>query len=142
MRALLIAATLVLAVMSDAMAAARVFISPRSSVIPASGKVILDVYWFNESEAPVAIPGPGEYALNIVIRSRNGEGLPRVSGPTVIMSHKPEDRRIRPRTLLRDDTINATVDAKENEFVEITVEFERARGRKFESNTIILVKSR
>lgn len=142
MRALLIAAIFVLAIVCEAAAEPRVFISPRSAIIPASGKVLLDVYWFNESEAPAVIPGRGEYALSVVLRSRVGDGLPRVSGPAAISSHKPADRRIAPRTLVRDDTITAAIDAKNGEFAEITAEFELARGRRFESNTVILVKRR
>jgi hypothetical protein len=142
MRALLIVASLAVVIATDATAATRVFISPRSAVIPASGKVVLDVYWFNEGEAPAAIPGRGEYALMMVIGSRTGKGLPRVRGPAAIIDHKPADRRIAPRTLVRDDTITATIDAKNDEFVELKAEFQLAGGRRFESNTVILVKRR
>ena len=129
-------------VAADCTAEVRVFISPRSPIIPASGKITLDVYWFNEGDVPAALPGRGQYGLTIVIGSRTGKGLPRVRGPAAIMDHAPADRRIAPRTLVRDDEITATIDAHKDEFVELKADFELLRGRRFESNTVFLVKRR
>ena len=52
-----------------------VFIAPRSSLVPASGKVIIDVYWFNSSKRPRAVPNLESYSVMQSINSRSGRGL-------------------------------------------------------------------
>ena len=141
MRALLVAATILVSIAPNLAAEVRVFIAPRSPIIPVSGRVTLDVYWFNEGERPAPIPGVGQYGLTTIIRSRTGKTLPRVEGSALVMSHGPADRGIAPRTLVRDE-ITTKVRAKAGEFVELTADFALARGRRFESNTVLLVKRR
>ena len=142
MRALLLAAAVFFWLVAESTAEVRVFISPRSPIIPASGRVILDVYWFNAGEQSAAIPGRGEHSLTALISSRTGATLPRVEGSAAVMSHGPADRRIAPRTLVRDEIITTKIAAKKDEFVELTADFALARGRRFESNTVLLVKRR
>lgn len=142
MRALLV--MFALAAVSATFAATApvsVYIAPRSPIIPRSGKVIFDVYWFNRGERVAAIPSMESYSFACSVVSRSGRGLPRFLGGAISSLHRGPDRSIPPRTVLRDQ-IQTQIDVTPDEFVEFTAEFRGERSNTFKSNTVILVKRR
>ena len=143
MRRPLVVTFVLLAIAATAGAEVRVFIVPRSSLVPTSGRVLLDIYWLNDGERQAAIPGTGVYGFMATIRSRTGAGLPRVTAGQIVASHGVADRVIPAGTLARDEvTIPTRFDLKPDEFVELRARFALARGRRFESNTVLLTKRR
>jgi hypothetical protein len=142
MRTLVLSAVVWAATISLAFAAdVSVFIAARSSLIPFSGRVVIDVYWFNASERAAAIPTIESYILSRHIFSRSGKNLPRFLGGTQGTSHPSDDRRIPPRTVIRDEIVTQ-IDATSDDFVKVVAEFWGKHRGRFKSNTIVLTKRR
>jgi hypothetical protein len=141
MRALLVILALSAAAASAAAGPVSVYIAPRSSVIPRSGKVVFDVYWFNRGERAATIPSLESYSFACSVVSRTGKGLPRFLGGAVSSLHGNPDRPIPPRTVLRGE-IQTDIDIAVDELVEVTAEFRGNRRGRFKSNTVVLVKRR
>ena len=142
MRTVLLAAVLVIGTCCGSAARdVSVFIAPRSSFIPASGKVVLDVYWFNATPRPAAIPTTESYTLSRELVSRTGKSLPRFIGGTQTTGHRSEDRQIPPRTVLHDEIVTQ-IEATADDLVQLTAEFWGKRRGKFKSNTVVLTKRR
>jgi hypothetical protein len=119
----------------------KVFIAPRSSLVPASGKVVIDVYWFNTAEQPRAIPNTKSYSITQVIDSRSGKSLGRAGGSAVVVDHPDPDRVIPARTMLHDEIVEE-VKITADEFAEVSARFRGTRCGTFKSNTVILTKRR
>jgi hypothetical protein len=119
----------------------RVFIAARSSLIPVSGRVVIDVYWLNHTQRPTAIPTMESYTLSREIVSRSGKRMPRFLGGTQTTGHPSEDRPIPPRTVRRDEIVTQ-IDATADDFVLVTAEFWGKRHGRFKSNTIVPTKAR
>jgi hypothetical protein len=117
----------------------KVFIAPRSSLVPASGKVIIDVYWFNEAEQPRAIPNTKSYSITQVIDSRSGKSFGRATGSAVVVDHPDPDRVIPARTMLHDEIVEE-VKITADEFAEVYARFRGTRCGIFKSNTVIVTK--
>jgi hypothetical protein len=118
-----------------------VYIAPRSSIIPASGKVIFDIYWFNRSERPATIPTLESYSFSYDVISRSRRKLPSFRGSVVSSLHRDANRPIPARTIVRDE-LETSIEAKTDDFVEVTAEFWGKGGETLKSNTVVLVKRR
>ena len=140
---LLSVAALVVASAAGAFAAppVSVYIAPRTALVPASGRVTFDVYWFNRSERAATIPSMESYSLAISVVSRNRTRLPRFLGSALSSLHGNPSRSIAPRTIIRDE-ITHEIDIFPDELAEVTAEFGGSRGRAFKSNTVVLAKTR
>jgi len=119
----------------------KVFIAPRSSLVPHSGKVVIDVYWFNTAETLRAIPNMESYGFSQMIASRTGQTLPRFIGGAHTIDHPSRDRAIPARKMVHDQVV-VEVEITSDEFAELTADFSGTRCGTFKSNTIILVKRR
>jgi hypothetical protein len=142
MRALFLISSFFVVTMSVACASdVKVFIAPRSSLVPASGKVVFDVYWFNTAEQPKAIPNNKSYSFTQVIDSRSGQSLGRATGSAIVVDHPDPDRVIPARTMLHEQIVEE-VRITANEFAEVYARFRGTRCGTFKSNSVILTKRR
>lgn len=104
----------------------KVFIAPRSSLVPASGKVVFDVYWYNTAEQPRAIPNTKSYSFTQVIDSRSGQSLGRAAGSAIVVDHPDRDRVIPARTMLHEQIVEE-VRITADEFAEVSARFRGTR---------------
>jgi len=118
-----------------------VFISTRSALVPRSGKVVLDIYWFNRTSKPKSIPNLESYSVSQSVFPRHGRSLPRFVGGTHTSLHRGPDRAIEALTMVRDE-LTIEVEITDEEFAEISAKFWNSRYRVFRSNTVILTKRR
>ena len=131
---------LVLSVVAAPARDVRVFIAPRTQVIPHSGRVVFDIYWVNGGEKPVAIPALQRYSFVYLpvgpVASRS-----TVYGAEVqTVDHPSPNRRLSPHALLREHA-TANIRASGAQAVEVTAEFHGDRTR-LKSNTVILRTAR
>ena len=138
---LVILALVVAAATAAAKTSVSVYIAPRNSVIPASGKVIFDIYWFNRSERPATIPTLDSYSFSCDVINSSRKKLPSFRGSVVSSLHRDADRPIPARTIVRDE-IETQIEATADDFVEVTAQFWGKDGKTLESNTVVLVKRR
>src|SRR5690242_16130010 len=79
----------------------KLLIAPRSLQLPASGKVVLDVYWHNWTNKPTTIPALDTYAVqsSIIVPGRE-----EVSAGTTgrAIDHPAPDRTIPPHGFIHD----------------------------------------
>ena len=131
---LLIVAVLLLATVGETYGRdPKVFIAPRTHVVPSSRKVTFDIYWINSGVRAAAIPAVGRYEFSYL---SHGADLGWAGGTQKFSVHPPPDRRIPARSILRDIvTIEITRGAAE--LIELHAEFQGHR-RKFRSNSVIL----
>ncbi len=118
----------------------RVFIAPRSPLLPNSGTIRMDVYWINRSDTAAAIPAMDRYWLNYSSLPRRSSALPSGGSIGSFVDHASADRRIAPWAIIRDE-ISVHFDAARDDVLEISGEF-IGRRKKFHSNTILLTKTR
>ena len=119
----------------------KVFIAPRSSLVPGSGKVVFDVYSFNTAEKPRGIPNTKSYSITQVIDSRSGKSLGRADGSVIVVDHPDPDRVIPARTMLHDQIVE-DVRITADEFAEVYARFRGTRCGTFKSNSVILTRRR
>jgi hypothetical protein len=126
---------LLLVVVAAKAESVKVYIAPRTNSIPVSGKVSFDIYWYNASDRPAAIPALERYSFVIsVLAPFAAVGL---EGRTV--DHPSANRSIAPYATIHDQTA-ITIDAKPNQLVAVTGEFRGDKSR-FKSNTVVLRKA-
>ena len=124
--------------------AVKLLIAPRSLELPASGKVVLDVYWHNWTDKPATIPALDTYSVqsSIIVPGRE-----EVSGGTTgrAIDHPAPDRTIPPHGFIHD-TITADVDLSDTKvlkpkyIVEVSLSVTGEHGQEFESNTVVLTR--
>ena len=122
MRALILICTFFITGCATSARDVKVFIAPRSSIVPSSGKVVLDVYWYNAAEAPKQIPNMESYSVSALINSRSDKTLGRALGGARIVDHPGQDRVIPARTMLHDQ-IAQEMKLTGDEFAEVSAEF-------------------
>jgi hypothetical protein len=137
MRAILAASLLLLAAFPAVARDVRVFIAPRDSVIPRSGKVIFDIYWVNESNRPAAIPLRQRYSF---IFSPLAPELAWGATEFATVTHPGFDRVI-PAHRVIHESATAQIDASGAKVLEVSAEFIGNKSR-FESNTVVLRATR
>lgn len=127
---------LVLSVVAAPARDVRVFIAPRTQVIPPSGRVIFDIYWVNGGEKPAAIPALQRYSF-VYLPVGPAASRSTVYGAEVqTVDHPSPNRRLAPHALLRE-YVTADIRASGAQAVEVTAEFDGDRTR-LKSNTVIL----
>ena len=132
MRTCLVILSLLLTAFAAFGGSVKVYIAPRTTSIPASGKVLFDIYWINESERPAMIPAFERYSFTFSPLTRSATvGL---EGRTI--DHPSPDRSIAGWAIVHDQT-TIEIDAKANELVAISAEFHGDKSR-FKSNTVVL----
>ena len=127
--------------LSAAAAVARdveVFIAPRTTVIPASGKVVFDVYWTNHGFHSEAIPArDGTYNFDFACPGTDYASAGNSFAPN---NHAGRNRWLSPRTLIHDQvTVNIPIN-KRAPLTKVSAQF-RGLDCKFDSNTVILRNS-
>lgn len=128
--------TAVLLALTVAVASARdvrVFIVPRTSAVPRSGKVLFDIYWINSGFRPNAIPAARRHRFSYVPHGRDDSWA---GVEALVQSHPDPDRRIAARAIIRD-TATVKFDPRATELLEIRAKFYGDRSR-FESNALLL----
>ena len=123
-------------------------IAPRSLQLPASGKMVFDVYWHNWTDKPAQIPALDTYALqsSIIVPGQESGG-----GGTIGrgIDHPAPDRTIAPHAVIHD-TITAkvalTLDRpsivaiKANKIVQVSLVVWGEYQHEFESNTVVFTQ--
>jgi hypothetical protein len=112
-----------------------VYVAPATNAIPASGEVVFDVYWFNESDRAATIPAFERFSFTFHVLSALADAS--LEGRSV--DHPGLDRLIAPWATVQDRT-TITIQAKPDELVAITAEF-RGNKSRFKSNTVVLRKA-
>jgi hypothetical protein len=137
MRALITVAVFFVTVAGACARDVRVFISPRTATMPRSGKVLFDIYWINSGSRPAVIPAARRHSFSYVPHGRDSSWA---GGEALISTHPDPDRRIAPRSIVRD-TATVDFDTRAAELLEVRARFRGDRSR-FESNSVILRVSR
>jgi hypothetical protein len=137
MRVLVTAALLAVTVACACARDVRVFIAPRTSAVPRSGKVLFDIYWINSGFHPGVIPAVRRHSFSYVPHGRDSSWA---GVEALISSHPAPDRRIAPRSIVRD-TATVDFDVRAAELLEVRARFSGDRSR-FESNSVVLRVSR
>ncbi len=114
----------------------RVFIAPRTLIVPRSGKVLFDIYWTNDGSRPNAIPALQRYSFTYSPLGPTATTATAVGISVRTADHPSVDRRIGPGALVRDSA-TAEIDARGTDLVQIAAEFRGDRST-FKSNTVIL----
>jgi hypothetical protein len=118
----------------------RVFIAPRTQVIPRSGRVVFDIYWVNSSEKPVAIPALQRYSFEYLPVGALASNSTVYGAEVQTVDHPSPNRRLAPHALLREH-VTADIRATGAQALEVTAEFHGERTR-LKSNTVILRTAR
>lgn len=94
----------------------EIYVAPRASRIPASGKVTVDIFIVNHSTRDIQRPAEESVSALYRIFNRNGAILPRIGGNVVSSLHRNDRVRI-PAKSTRVITEVLTVDAQPGEIV-------------------------
>ena len=94
----------------------RVFIAPRTTLVPSSGRVIFDIYWVNDGEKAVIIPSMEHYTF---FYSPVGPGGDEVGLELRTVDHSGPDRKIAARSVVHD-TAEAEIGAPGATLIEVT----------------------
>ena len=135
MRIALILASLIIAQSALSTAHIHLLIAPQSRLLPVSGKVVLDVYWYNSGDTAAAIPAMDCYDVSswVFIPGREG-GSAVGTGPCV--DHPAPARRLAPYAVIHD-RINIQVELKPAEFAETSLRVTGEGRKEFESNKVL-----
>lgn len=114
----------------------HVFIAPRTSSIPASGKVHFDIYWLNKGRRPAAIPAARRHSFTYSPLGPTAATATAVGISILTASHPSADRRIAAGAVIHDSAA-IDVDARGVDLVKITAEFRGDRST-FKSNPVVL----
>ncbi len=137
MRVVIVVMLLLLAPVADLFARdVRVFIAPRSSMVPRSGKVLFDVYWINDGRRPAAIPALQRYSFTYLPLGPTATTATAFGLSMLTADHPSADRRLAPGAVARDSA-TVDIDAKGADLVQIAAEFRGDRST-FKSNTVVL----
>jgi len=135
MRGVLILASLLLARNALATAHVHLLIAPQSTLLPASGKMALDVYWYNSGDKAAAVPAMDCYDVSSWVFTPGREGG-TAGGTGSIVDHPAPDRQLAPHAVIHD-RITIQVELKPAEFAEISLRVSGEHRKKFESNTVL-----
>jgi hypothetical protein len=113
-------------------------IAPRSMHLPASGKMVFDLYWHNWTDKPAAIPALDTYWVfcwAIIPGREGGEG--RSTGS--IIDHPAPDRAILPHAVVHD-TITAEIELKPKEIGKVSLTVSGEHRKDFKSNEVVFTR--
>jgi hypothetical protein len=140
MRGVLIATSVLVARSALATAHVHLLITPQSTMLPASGKMVLDVYWYNSGDQAAAVPAMDCYDVSSWVFTPGRQGGSAVgTGPCV--DHPAPDRELAPYAVIHD-RITIQLELKPAEFAETSLRVTGEHRKHFESNRVLFRRKR